>query len=135
MKRKHFLLLSAVIAWGLSTAMFLSPSGMLNDTLPNANPMGEMLIRMIAALVFCVGIINFTARRDVWSDSMKAILLGNGLMHLALIALDAYGYVNGLVGTRSVVMSLVVHGGLMVGFAVMLLAPSRQDDVQISTAR
>jgi hypothetical protein len=134
MKRRHFLLLSAIMAWAMSAAMFLSPSMMLNDTLPGANPMGELLIRIVAAIVFCVGVINFAARRDVWSDSMKAILLGNALMHLLLIALDAYGYVNGLVGTRSVVMSMILHGALMVGFFVALTNPSRQDDVVMSAA-
>lgn len=135
MKRRHFLLLSAIVAWAMSAAMFFSPAMMLNDTLPGANPMGELLIQIIGAIIFCVGVINFSARRDAWSDSMKAILLGNALMHLMLIALDAYGYVNGLVGTRSVVMSMVMHGALLVAFTVALLNPSRQDDVQISTAK
>lgn len=135
MKRRHFLLLSAIVAWAMSVPMFLMPAAMLNDTAPGVNPMAELLIQIIAAIVFSVGIINFMSRRDAWSDSMKAILTGNATLHLLLAALDAYGYVNGLVGTRSVVMSMVIHGGLMVGFAVMVFAPSREDDAQISTVR
>jgi hypothetical protein len=135
MKRKHFLLLSAVIGGMMSISMFISPASMLNETMPNANPMAEFLMRVIAAVVFSVSLINLFARRDGWSDSMKAILTGNAIMHLTLLVLDVYGYVNGLVGTRSVVMSVVLHGALMVAFMVMLAAPSRQDDVQVSTAR
>jgi hypothetical protein len=135
MKRRHFLLLSAIIGWMMSISMFISPAAMLNETMPNANPIAEFLMRIIAVVVFSVSLINLFARRDVWSDSMKAILMGNAAMHLLLLALDAYGYVNGLVGTRSVVMSLVIHGGLMAAFMVMLVSPSRQDDVEVSTVR
>jgi hypothetical protein len=135
MKRRHFLLLSAILAWTMSLAIFVSPATMLNDTLPNANPLAELLVRMIASIVFCVGLVNFSARRDAWSDSMKAILLGNATLHLLMIALNAYGYVNGLVGTRSVVLSLIVHGALMAGFIVALTRPSRQDDLEMSTAK
>jgi hypothetical protein len=66
---------------------------------------------------------------------MKAILLGNATLHILMIALNAYGYVNGLVGTRSVVLSLIVHGALMAGFIVALTRPSRQDDLEMSTAK
>jgi hypothetical protein len=135
MKRRHFLLLSAVIGGIMSISMFIAPASMLNDTLPNANPMAEFLMRVIACVVFSVSLINLFARRDGWSDSMKAILSGNAVMHLLLLALDGYGYVNGFVGTRSVVFSVVIHGALMVAFFVMLASPSRQDDVSLNSAR
>lgn len=135
MKRRHFLLLSAVIGGLISISMFIAPASMLNETMPNANPMAEFLMRIIAVVVFSVSLINLFARRDGWSDSMKAILTGNAAMHLLLLALDVYGYVNGLVGTRSVGMSIIIHGGLMAAFMVMLVSPSRQDDVEVSAVR
>jgi uncharacterized membrane protein YhaH (DUF805 family) len=135
MKRRHFLLLSAVIGGMMSIAMFIAPSAMLNETMLHANPMAEFLMRIIAALIFCVSLINVLARRDGWSDSMKAILTGNATMHLLLLLLDGYGYVNGFVGARSVVMSGILHGSLMAAFVVMLIAPSRQDEMEVSPAR
>ena len=132
MKRRNFLLVSAIIGLAMSAMMFLAPASLLNDTLPGANPMAEFLMRVIAVAVVSMSIINLFARRDGWSDSMRAILSGNAVMHVLLLALDLYGYVDGLVGTRSVVMSIVLHGGLAVGFMVMLMSPNRQEEPSLA---
>lgn len=134
MKRRHLLLTSAVIGFVMSILMFVAPATLLNDTLPSANPMAEFLMRIMAVVVFCFSVMNILARRDGWSDSMKAILSANLLMHALLLGMDLYGYVDGLVGTRSVVMSIILHGGLAMGFVMALMSPSRQEEPQLSRA-
>lgn len=135
MKRRHFLLVSAIISLIIGVMMFVAPTTFLNDIDPGSNPIAEFYVRVVAVGLFVLGLVNFSARRDAWSDSMKAILLGNLCYHILSIGLDIYGYIGGLVGTRALTSGLVIHAALMVGFMVMLSVPSRQDDVIANTAR
>lgn len=129
------MLVSSIISLVIGVMMFASPTMFLNDIEPGSNSIAEFYVRAVAIGLFVIGLVNFSARRDAWSDSMKAILLGNLCYHLLSIGLDIYGYIGGLVGTRALTSGLVIHAALMVGFMVMLAAPSRQDDVIASTAR
>jgi hypothetical protein len=135
MRRRHFLLISAVISFLIAIGMFADPSTFLNDATPGSNPLGEFMVRATAIGLFTLGLINLMARRDGWSDSMKAILIGNTAYHFLSISLDIYGYLNGLLGTRAAVSGLVIHSIMLVGFMVMLVAPSRQDEIALQPNR
>lgn len=120
MKRPQFLLLAGVLACLFSLMMMLAPDRMLANV-SNIPPGGASNVtRWLGANLFAVGVINILARNDSGSEALRAIMVGNIVLHLAAMAFDIMDFTNGIVKTSGVAMGAVVHIGLVLGFLYYL---------------
>jgi hypothetical protein len=117
MKRHQFLLFSACLAWLFGAVMLLMPGAMSAGNVVNSSPTTMLMFRMLGGNLIAVGTINFLARRDPMSNSLRAIMIGNIILHALSYALDIFGYSKGLLSSGSLGMGGVVHVGLIVGFS------------------
>ncbi|MBP6772549.1 MAG: hypothetical protein KA154_06070, partial [Gemmatimonadaceae bacterium] len=70
--------------------------------------------------------INFLARSDPGSPALRAVMIGNIVFHVLAIGFQADDYIAGLLTTSGLVMALVSHSLLAIGFAYFLLKLRRQ---------
>jgi hypothetical protein len=123
MKRKHLLVISAVIAWLLGLMMMFMPDKMegnlvisLNENLKNIH----LLMQAVGAALFSIGWINFLARNDAGSKALNAILVGNILIHALNLAFDSYNYSQGAVTLSGIMTGGIIHVFLLIGFIYFL---------------
>ena len=111
MKRQHFLIISALIAWLFGLMMIFVPDKAL-ETGSSTN----LGMQMFGVALFSIGVINFFSRNDPGSKALKAVMFGNIILHLAGEAFDVYDYSAGFVQLSSILASGIIHILLLVGF-------------------
>ncbi|MBR9920646.1 MAG: hypothetical protein GYB31_07380 [Bacteroidetes bacterium] len=124
MKRKTFLLITAIIYVPFGIAMILMPEtlyGLYGFELGKA---GLVLGQVVGSAITGMGIINFVARKDASNSSaIMGILWGNLIYHVVDIMVVMPPTINGLVG--SLTWSFVgLHVVLAIGFAYYLFKKS-----------
>ena len=111
MKRNHFLIISALIAWLFGLMMIFVPDKAL-DTGSATN----LAMQMFGVALFSIGIINFFSRNDPGSKALKAVMFGNIILHLAGEAFDIYDYSAGFIQLSNILASGIIHILLLAGF-------------------
>jgi hypothetical protein len=71
--------------------------------------------------LFSVGVINFFSRNDPGSKALKAVMLGNIILHGAGEAFDIYDYSAGFTQLSGILASGIIHVLLFFGFIYYLL--------------
>jgi hypothetical protein len=128
MKRKHFLLISALVAWIFSIGMMLMPSGFTSgiSTVP-PTPEVNAWAQFLGTNLFAIGFINLFSSRSPWSGAIKAILWGNIVLHVLAIAADANAYMNNIINLQGIMQSTVVHLVFIIGFCYYTFKKSTHD--------
>lgn len=114
MKRSTFLAISAIIAIFFGITMLLMPDKMLAMYAITMDGGGILVGRSLGALLFSLGLINWTARKAEDSLALRAILFGNLASHALTLVLDLMGTTSGDIsaqGWGAVVMHLVLGAG------------------------
>jgi hypothetical protein len=127
MKRSTFLFISALIAWAFGLVMMLNPSGFTSGTIPTPTPQVDAMMRIVGVNLFAFGWINFLARNDGWTKALRAVLIGNILLHVLGLAFDGYNYAQGLFLMSGVMMGAVVHLLFIFGFSVYAFRKSARE--------
>jgi hypothetical protein len=127
-KRKHFLLISALVAWIFSIGMMLMPSGFTSgiSTVP-PTPTVNAWAQFLGTNLFAIGFINFFSSRSPWSGAVRAIMLGNIVLHILAIAADVNAYMNNIINLQGIMQSTVVHLVFIVGFCYFTFKKSTHD--------
>ena len=120
MKRPQFLLLAGALACLFSLMMMLAPDQMLMNVSNIAPGGASNVTRWLGANLFAVGVINILARNDSGSEALRAIIIGNIVLHVVAMAFDLLDFTNGVVKGSGVAMGAVVHTGLALGFLYYL---------------
>jgi hypothetical protein len=118
--RKAFLALSGLVAWFFGATMFFAPQQMLANVTAGANPTAEGVLQWMAVALFSVGCINVLARNDAGSPALRAVMLGNVILHLLGWATDIYQHLEGFVTAQGLAMGTIVHLVLAGGFLYYL---------------
>jgi hypothetical protein len=128
MKRKHFLLISALVAWAFSIGMMLSP-GSFTTGISTAQPTPEVnaWAQFLGTNLFGIGFINFFSSYSPWSGAVRAILLGNIVLHVLAIAADANAYMNNIINLQGIMQSTIVHVVFIIGFCYYTFVRSTHD--------
>ncbi len=122
MKRSTFLLIAALVLLAYGLAMIFAPGLLLDNILMAQAPsQSHTVARWLGFGVLSLGIINFLARNDRDSHSLKAILIGNLVFHLLGLFFDTNDYFNGVVSLSGLISGLVPHALLIMGFVYYLL--------------
>jgi hypothetical protein len=122
MKRPQFMLLAGALAFLFSIMMLVTPDQMLGNVSTITNEGARNVVRWLGANLFAIGVINLLARHDAGSEALRAIMIGNIVLHVVALTLDIMDNANGIVKTSGVIMGAVVHVGLALGFLYYLRA-------------
>jgi hypothetical protein len=74
----------------------------------------------MAVTLFSVGCINVLARRDTGSPALRAVMIGNVVLHALGWGTDIYQHLQGFVTAQGLVMGTIVHVLLGGGFLYYL---------------
>lgn len=119
MSRKLFLIIAGVMAVIFGLGMLASPQQMLTNMARDARE-GELVLQWMGVVLLSVGVMNILSRNDPGSPALRAVMLGNILLHVLGFGIDVYHHLLGFVQASGVVMGAVVHGVLTTGFAYYL---------------
>jgi hypothetical protein len=120
MTRKQFLLVAGVLALFFGASMLLAPQQMLANMAVDA-PEARRVLQWMAVTLLAIGCINILSRDDPGSAALRAVLVGNIVLHVLGFGIDVYHHSLGFVQTSGVVMGAVVHGLLTAGAAYFLV--------------
>ena len=115
MKRNHFLIISALLAFIFGIMMIVLP----DKALEMAG--GNLGMQSFGVALFSIGIINLFSRNDPGSKALKAVMFGNIILHLAGIGFDVYNYTAGLTQLSAILGSTIIHILLGIGFMYFLV--------------
>lgn len=120
MKRSVFLLISAIVSAVFAAMLFFTPGPMMDGLGVTANGAMILLLRLIAVNTIIFGIMNFLARNDEGSAALRALMMGNILLHIGNIAIDWYGVSIGEYKAVGLIAGTVVHIAFGMGFIYYL---------------
>jgi hypothetical protein len=119
MNRSRFLLVAGLLAVFFGLTMLASPGTMLMNMARDA-PDARLVLQWMGVVLLSVGVINILARNDPGSSALRAVMLGNILLHVLGFGIDVYHHLLGFVQASGVIMGGIVHGVLVAGFTYYL---------------
>ncbi|CAN5134348.1 hypothetical protein BH09MYX1_BH09MYX1_13630 [soil metagenome] len=95
MSRKIFLTLIACIALAVGTFALVGPSALLDGKGATATLATNVMTREVGVLLLSVGLLTFLVRSHRDSPTLKAILIANGSLQMAIFPIEIAAHVQG----------------------------------------
>jgi len=90
------------------------------------NDAAALWVREVGVTIFALGAILFLVRKHPESPTLRALLWGNALVQLGLLALELAAHRQGVIPRLSGILpNLVLHVVLAIGFVAYARAPLR----------
>jgi len=126
MSRSVFLVIAGVMALFFGLSMLAAPDQMLSN-MARDSPDARFVLQWMSCVLIAVGVINILSRTDAGSPALRAVMIGNIVLHALGIGVDFWHHTKGFVQASGVMMGAVVHGLLIAGFLYYLskLRPAR----------
>ena len=122
MKQSSFLLIAAIIPLLFGLVMMIIPDKMLSNMLTSEANLQTLLVTQWAGFgVFSIGLINFLSRKDSGSIALRAVMIGNIVLHTIGIFFDIYDYSIEVMKLSGLITGLIPHSLLIIGFVYYLL--------------
>ena len=115
MSRKSFMFIAGLMAMVFGGGMLAAPDQMLANMAQDSEGARHVL-QWMGCMLLGLGFINIGARHDPGSIALRAVMLGNIVLHVLGFGIDVYHNSLGFVQTSGVIAGAVVHGGLVAGF-------------------
>jgi len=131
MSRQLFLTIVSPIAFIIGCFALLAPDIMIQHVkhaqgCPVANVMG----RTVGVLLLTISLLNFLVRKHPDSETMKAILIANLGLQVAILPIDPHAFFTGVYsGFDSFAPNTVLHAILIFGF-FYYIRKMRKDESQ-----
>lgn len=127
MRRKTFLTLTACIALGVGLFALTLPAALLASKGVAPSLAAEVWVREVGALLVPLGVMSLLMRGEPDSGAMRAFLLGNMLVHLGLLPIEALAFARGVI-TRldGIAPNTALHVVMAAGFAHFALRARRE---------
>ena len=119
MARRSFLTFSSVVAFAVAVFALGFPRGLLAGK--GVTPDAALLVwvREVGALILAAGVTTFLVRKAPDSEALRGVLIGNAVLHLALLPIELVAFSQGIISKLGgVVPNSVLHLALAVGFAL-----------------
>ena len=120
MKRAHFLVLAGVVATFFGLSMIAAPDQLLKNMTTMPSESAERVLQWMGVTLLALGAINILSRNDAGSPALRAVLIGNIVLHVLGFGIDVWHHMVGFVNISGVITGGVVHLGLIAGFAFYL---------------
>ena len=116
MSRSVFLILAGIIGIFFGGTMIFNSAQMLDMVAIPTNQSTSVVLQWMGCPLIAIGLMNILARRDAGSIALRAIMIGNILLHVFGMAIDVYDYRNAFIKISGLEMGAVVHLILIAGF-------------------
>jgi len=127
MTRKTFLTLVSLIAVAIGLFALTSPGALLESKGVVPNDAARLWVREVGLLIFAQGVMSGLVRGHADSPTLRAFLLGSGLIQLGLFPLELIAWGNGLITKASgVVPNSVLHAVLAASFGWFFVRSNRE---------
>src|SRR5437868_6311524 len=110
MRRSIFFIISAVLALFFGLHMLIAPGKMLENMVQVNSADLQHALQWSGAMLVSIAVINFLSRNDPGSAALRAVMIGNIILHVVGFAVDAYDYSIGFIKMSGLVMGGIVHG-------------------------
>ena len=120
MKRSVFMVIAGVMAIFFGLTMVFNPGQMLDMVAIDTNLSTRVVLQWMGCPLIAIGIMNILARNDGGSLGLRAIMIGNILLHFLGAGIDVFDFANGYLKVSGLAMGAVVHGVLIIGFGFYL---------------
>jgi hypothetical protein len=120
MSRKVFFIIAGILPILFGLTMIFNGKQMLDMVAIETNASTAVVLQWMGCPLISVGIMNLLARNDEGSIALRALMIGNILIHVLGMGIDVYDYASGFIKMSGVVMGAIVHIGLGGGFAFYL---------------
>lgn len=130
--RSTFLTFIAAVPTLIGALATLAPATLL--ALKGAEPSAaaEVMARTTGVLLLTVGLLTFLVRRDPSSPSLRAVLVSNLVLQLALLPIDPAAFAAGtFVGLASFVPNTVLHVLIAVALGHYLREMGREEEPRV----
>lgn len=117
MNRKTFLTIAAAVATAVGVIALAAPSLVLAGKGVPVGPAVTVWVREVGILLVALGVTTFLLRGHPDSPTMRAFLLGNGLLQVGLFPIEIAAFAEGTI-TRldGIAPSSILHLVLAAGF-------------------
>jgi len=126
MKRQTFLLVAGLLACAFGLGMMLSPASMLTNMTTGGGADAARVLRWAGTALFSIGIITFFSRNDPGSSALKAVMVGNVMIHALAMSFDIADHLGGFVNKPGIIMGSIVHLVIGGGFIYYLVKKPAQ---------
>ncbi|GEM_PF-1486605 len=127
MKRKHFLLFSAVVSGAFGIALVITPDSFTTALMAQGtSDAANTWARYFGTNLFAIGIINFFTFNASWSSAVRGVLIGNLLLHVLGLAIDWYSYSLHVLSIASAMAGTVIHIVFIFGFSYYAFRSSHE---------
>jgi len=120
MKRNVFMIIASILATFFGAHMLIGPGKMLENVVSTNTIEMQHVLQWGGCGLIAIGIIIFLARNDQGSQALKAIMIGNILLHVLAFGVDLYQFNIDFIKSSGLIMGAVVHGLLIFGFSFYL---------------
>ena len=117
MSRQLFLTVAAVIALAVGGFALFLPAALLATKGVAPTPSTLVWVREVGALLLAVGVTSLLVRNHPDSPTLRAVLLGNALLQLALLPIELIAWWQGVIPLASgIAPNSALHVVLAAGF-------------------
>ncbi|MFN8352969.1 MAG: hypothetical protein U0Y10_00860 [Spirosomataceae bacterium] len=132
MKRYTFLTISAVVGAFFAVYMLLAPNKMMESLGTSPSDSANVVLQATSVMLLSISAMTFLSRSDGGSLALRAILIGNIVMHVVALPIDWIAYEQGIFTQISgIIPGTVTHLVFAVGF-VYFLAKLKKTNILIS---
>jgi hypothetical protein len=118
MTRKPFVMLAALVGLAVGALAVLAPFALLETKGIAADPVVAVWVREVGVLILVLAIVLVGVRDEPDSRALRAIFVGNALVHLGLFPIEIAAYARGAIpNLGGIVPNSLVHVVLCAGFA------------------
>ncbi len=121
MRRSIFFIISAVLALFFGLHMLIAPGKMLENMVTVNTADLQHALQWSGSMLVALGVMNFLSRNDPGSAALRAVMIGNIILHVAGFAVDAYDYSINFINSYGLISGAVVHVLLTIGFIYYLV--------------
>lgn len=121
MKRSVFFIISAMLALFFGLHMLIAPGKMLENMVNVNTPDLQHAVQWSGTMLVSIAVMNFLSRNDPGSAALRAVMIGNIILHVVGFGVDAYGYSIDFLKMYGLVSGAVVHALLTIGFIYYLM--------------
>lgn len=118
MSRQTFLTFSSVVAFAVALFALGFPQTLLAGKGVPPIAATVVWVREVGALILAAGVTTFLVRKAPDSEALRGVLIGNAVLHTALLPIEIAAYSQGIItALGGVVPNSVLHVVLVAGFA------------------
>jgi len=119
MSRQRFLTFSSVVAVVVAVFALGFPGALLEGKGVVPEPALLVWVREVGALILAAGATTFFARKAADSEALRAVLIGNAVLHFCLLPIELVAFSRGVITKLGgVAPNSLLHLVLALGFAL-----------------